>query len=128
MKKHKKKVVFWICLLMFMAGVYIALRLAFGIFTPHNHFTAKQEIKQGKIRIIEIGELPPNFDQKQALAKAYGFEFEPAGCEVALEKINGIKHYNKLMIKALEKEHGAGWWEKFQSRLDSIDAANTQAP
>lgn len=103
MKPFRKKVVYWVLALPFIAGGYLVLRFAFGIFAPYNYFTAKAEIKKGKIRMIETGELPPNSEQKQTLAKTYGFEFEPAGCAVTAEIINGVNQHNKLMIKELEK-------------------------
>lgn len=106
-----------------LGGLYFGLRFALGLFTPFNFWTAGQDIKNGKIQIAEIGEMPLNFDQKQKLANSYGFDFYLFGCNVTTDVINGTKYYNKAMVDHLESKYGIGWWTKFQSHLDSIDNA-----
>ncbi len=105
----------------FVALLYCWLRFSFGIFTPYNFFTAKQDIDNGKIIIIEAGEMPLNFKQKKTLANNFSFDFELTGCLLNTDKINGIKYYNNRMIQELEHKFGTGWWSKFQHQLDSID-------
>ncbi len=107
-----------------LGGLYFGLRFAFGLFTPFNFWTAGQDIKNGKIQITEICEMPLNFEQKQNLAKSYGFEFYLFGCNVTTDIINGTEYYNKKMVDHLERKYGAGWWTRFQSQLDSIDKSN----
>jgi hypothetical protein len=92
-----------------------------GFFTPFNFWTAKQDIKTSKIQVITIGELPINDDQKQALAKQYGFSFYHSGCIVSIDRSNGINQYNSAMIGFLSEKHGENWWQKFQIKMDSID-------
>ncbi len=108
-----------------LGGLYFWLRFAFGLFTPFNFWTAGQDIKNGKIQIAEIGEMPLNFDQKQKLAKSYGFDFYLFGCNVTTDVINGTKYYNNKMVDHLENKYGAGWWTKFQAQIDSIDKAKS---
>jgi len=107
--------------ILLLGGLYFGLRFALGLFTPFNFLTAGQDIKNGKIQIVEIGELPLNFVQKQKLANYFGFNFHLFGCNVSTDIINGTEHYNKIMIDHLEKKFGAGWWSMFQNQLDSID-------
>lgn len=110
--------------ILLIGGLYFGLRLAFGFFTPFNFWTAEQDIKNGNIQIVEVGELPLNFEQKQKLANSYGFDFYLFGCNVTDGTINGIKYYNKTMINHLENKYGNGWLTKFQTQLDSIDNSN----
>lgn len=106
-----------------LGGLYFGLRFAFGLFTPFNFWTAGQDIKNGKIQIAEIGEMPLNFEQKQLLANYYGFDFYLFGCNVTTDIIKGTEYYNKKMVDHLESKYGKGWWTKFQTQLDSIDNA-----
>lgn len=109
--------------ILLLDGLYFGLRFAFGLFTPFNFWTAEQDIKNGKIQIAEIGEMPLNFKQKQHLANSYGFDFYLFGCNVTTDIINGTEYYNKKMVDHLESKYGIGWWTKFQAQLDSIDNA-----
>lgn len=104
-----------------LGGLYLGLRFAFGLFTPFNFWTAGQDIKNGKIQIAEIGEMPFNFEQRQKLANSFGFDFYLFGCTVTTDIINGTEYYNKTMVDHLESKYGNGWWTKFQTQLDSID-------
>ena len=110
--------------ILLLGGLYFGLRFAFGLFTPFNFWTAEQDIKDGKIQIAEIGEMPLNFDQKQKLANSYGFHFYLFGCNVTTDIINGTDFYNKRIVDHLESKYGKGWWTKFQTQLDSIDNEN----
>lgn len=111
--------------IIFFIGFSYALNYVFGLFTPFNFFTAQQDIKNGKVRVAEIGEMPLNFDQKQRLANSYGFDIYLFGCEVSTGVINGTKYYNNVMISHLENKYGKDWWTKFQTQLDSIDVYNS---
>lgn len=122
----KQKITYGLLTILLFGGLYFGLRFAFGIFTPFNFWTARQDIKNGKIQIAEIGEMPLNFERKQKLANSYGFDFYLLGCNVATGIINGTGYYNKTMIDHLESKYGIGWWTKFQSQLDSIDKVSTQ--
>ena len=111
--------------ILLIGGLYFGLRLAFGLFTPLNSWAARQDIKNGKIQIVVLGEIFPTDKQKQSLANTYGFEFYFFGCNILTEVINGTKYYNQTMVDYLEKKYGSGWWTKFQTQLDSIDKTNT---
>ena len=110
--------------ILLLGGLYLGLRFAFGLFTPFNFWAARQDIKNGKIQIAEIGEMPLNFEQKQHLANSYGFDFYLYGCKMSTEIINGTEYYNRKMAYNLESKYGKGWWTKFQAQLDSIDNTN----
>ena len=109
-----------------IGGLYLGLRFTFGFFTPFNFLTAEQDIKSGKIQIVEIGEMPLNFEQKQKLANFYGFDFYLFGCIVTTDIINGTEYYNKAMVDHVKNKYGVGWLTNFQTQLDSIDNANNK--
>ena len=114
--------------ILLLGGLYFTLRFAFGLFSPFNFWTAEQDIKKGKIQIVEIGEMPFNFEKKQKLANSYGFSFYLYGCNVTTGIINGTDYYNRKMIDHLDSKFGAGWWRKFKSQLESIDKAESEQP
>ena len=68
----------------------------------------------------------PDYDKRQELAHSFGFSFLQFGCEEDFGSVNGIKYYNQEMIHCLEEIHGNGWWNKFQSQLDSINVSNSK--
>ncbi len=111
--------------ILILGGIYFGLRFALGLFTPFNFWTARQDIINDRIQIVEIGEMPLNFEQKQKLANKYGFNFYLFGCNVSTGIINGKEYYNRKMAGHLENKFGANWWTKFQNQLDSIDNAET---
>ncbi len=121
----KKKLTYGFFTVLIILFLYFGLRFTFGLFTPYNFWTAQQDIKNGKVQITEIGEIPLNFEQKQKLANSYGFMFHLFGCQVTSDIINGTKYYNKTMVNHLENKYGVGWWVKFQTQLDSIDNAKS---
>src|SRR5512145_3269967 len=100
----KKKITYGLLTILLLSGIYFGLRFAFGLFTPFNSWTAGQDIKKGKIQIVEIGEMPLNFEQKQKLANYFGFNFYLFGCNVTTDIINGPEYYNKKMVAHLEKK------------------------
>jgi hypothetical protein len=119
----KRKITYGLLTILLLVGLYFGLRFAFGLFTPFNFWTAQQDIINGKIQIVEIGELPQNFEQKQKLANSYGFGIYLFGCNVTTDAINGTKYYNRKMVDHLESKYGKGWWRTIQTQFDSIDNA-----
>jgi hypothetical protein len=117
----KRKIAYGLLTIILISAICYGLNSAFGLFTPFNNWTAKKDIKNGKLQIAEVGEMPLNFDQKQKLAQSYGFRFYLLGCIVPSGIKNGTMLYNKVMIDHLEEKFGKGWWSKFQNQLDSID-------
>lgn len=117
----KRKLLYGVGLILLIGGLCFAelrLRATYGYAMPFNTWTAKQDMKRGIIRIVEIGELPLNFQQKQELAKSYGFRYYLYGCNVTEAMLNGVKRYNKIMFDYLEHKHGKGWQKTFQAQLD----------
>ncbi len=105
-------------------GLYFGLRLGFGFFTPYNSLTARQDIKDGEIRIIAVG-LPYMPQVRQKLAIQYGFQYDYVGCNVTTELLNGAKYYNKVVETHLMKEYGGEFWINFNRQIDSINNARS---
>ena len=114
----KKKITYGILLTLLLVACYLGLRNMFGLFTPYNSFTAKQDIKKNKIQIIAIG-LPYNAQVEQNLASKYGFQYNYIGCNATTELVNGTKYYNNEIEKHLQEKYGSDFWTTFQSQLDS---------
>lgn len=120
----RKKITYGILTILLIGGLYLGLRFGFGFFTPLNSWTARQDIKNGKIQIVVLGERLINDEQRESLAKAYEFDLYYFGDNISTDIINGTKYYNQTMVDFLEKKYGSGWWTKFQTQLDSIDKQN----
>lgn len=123
----RKKITYGLLTILLFGGLYLGLRFAFGLFTPLNSWTAqaRQDIKNGKIQIVVLGEILPTDELRQSFAKAHGFDFYYFGDNLSIDIINGTNYYNQTMIEYLETKYGSGWWTKFQNQLDSIDKANS---
>lgn len=110
----------WVILtFILILGIYFGLKLAFGIFTPYNYFTANRDIQNGKIQIIELGEVyMPQIEMK--LASKYGFEINFPGCIVTKELKNGTDYYNAEVIKYLNLKNGKNFWNNLKIERDSL--------
>lgn len=115
----KRTIGYGFLLFFFAGGVYLALK--FGFFTPFNSWTARQDVQKGKIQLVELGEMPESSEGKDRLRRFYGFAIYYAGCAATPALINGSGQYNRVMIAHLEETHGKGWWQTYQTQLDSID-------
>jgi hypothetical protein len=116
-----RKITYGLLTFLLFGGLYFGLRFAFGIFTPFNYLTARHDIESGRIQIVEIGEMPLNFKEKQKLANSYGFKFYLFGCDLKTDIINGTEFYNKKMIEHLKTKFGNKRWTEFQIKLNNID-------
>lgn len=96
----------------------------YGLNEEYNYFTAKQDIKSGKIQILETGLLLPDpgvdWEKQQAAQKMaeqhFGYKSVYLGCTVTY----GIGMYNEVMENYLDKINGKDWRIKEQQMRDSI--------
>jgi hypothetical protein len=114
----KKKFTYILLTIVLVGLFYLGLKLFFGIFTPYNFWTAKQDIANNKVQIIAIG-LPYYPQVTQRLAKNYGFNFNYIGCNATTELLNGTKYYNKQVENYLTKKYGDNFWTTFKLQVDS---------
>jgi len=106
-------------------GIYLTLRLGFGIFTSYNAFTAKRDIKNGVVKIITIGE-PDLTSARQDLAKQYGFGYSFVGCNSTIELRNGSRFYNAVVEEYLIEKYGKDFWSRFNAQVQKeIQSENT---
>jgi hypothetical protein len=109
-------------MILLFSGLYFGLRLGFGFFTPYNSFIARQDIRNGQVQIIAVG-LPYYGELRNGLAKQYGFKYNYVGCNATTELLNGAKYYNNVVKEYLTNKFGIDFWTKFNSQIDSLNAA-----
>lgn len=108
-------------------GLYLTLRLGFGIFTPYNAFTAKQDIKNGVVKIITIGE-PDLTSARQDLAKQYGLGVAFVGCNSTIALQNGSRCYNAVVEEYLTDKYGKDFWTKFNAQVQKMNGTENELP
>ena len=112
-----------IIVLITVAGIIAAFCWYFGLFTSYNYFSAKQDIRAGKIRFITFG-LPatPSLNSPvDSLQKKYGVNYYNIGCSISSDdELRGIKFYNSVVETYLEKRNGKNWRADYHKQLDSI--------
>jgi len=114
----KKKITYGLLTIVLVGLSYFGLRLLFGIFTPYNFWTAKQDIANGRVQIIAVG-LPYYPQVEKRLAQNFGFNFKYVGCNATKELLNGTKYYNKQVEHYLTKKYGENFWKTFKIQVDS---------
>lgn len=101
--------------------VYVVWQ-AYDFSSDYNYATAKLDIKNGNIRIINVG-IPKisSIDKEiEKVSTRYGFKniyikkFTPQQTE------KGIKDYNDLINKYLSYRNGLNWKIKYQKEVDSL--------
>jgi hypothetical protein len=96
----------------------------YGLDEEYNYFTAKRDIKNGKVQILETGLLLPNpnvdWEKQQAaekiVEKRFGYKSVYLECIVT----NGIGIYNNVMEDYLDKANGKNWRVKSRQTFDSL--------
>lgn len=101
----------------------------YGLDEEYNYFTAKRDVKTGKIQLLETGLILPypgvDWARQQAAQKLaekhFGYESVYLGCTVT----NGIAIYNKVMEEYLGNVNGRNWRAKERQMRDSIMKSGT---
>jgi amino acid transporter len=99
----------------------------YGLNEEYNYFTAKQDIRKGKIQLLETTGLTlpdPNtnvdWNKKQnaekKVEKQFGYKTINLGCTWT----NGIGIYNSVMENYLKKVNGKNWRANERQIFDSI--------
>lgn len=127
-KKTYKQRVSWtlpIAFILFsLADITKATIGYYGLNEEYNYFTAKRDIKKGKIQILKMGLLMPDpnisWEKQQAIQriveKRFGYKSLYLGCVAT----NGCFIYNKVMEDYLDKINGKDWRIKARQMCDSI--------
>lgn len=96
----------------------------YGLNEEYNYFSARRDIKNGKVQILETGLALPdpnvNWEKKQGAEKIaetqFGYKSVSIGCTVT----HGIDIYNSVMEDYLRKVNGKNWRIKERKIIDSI--------
>lgn len=115
----------FIALILFSCEVLLKTTSSYyGLGEDYNYFTAKRDIKNGKVQILETGFILPepnvNWEKKQDAEKRvenqFGYKSVYLGCTMT----HGIDIYNSVMEDYLEKVNGKNWRTREQEIIDSI--------
>ena len=96
----------------------------YGLDEEYNYFTAKNDIRNGKIQTLKFGMMLPNrkidWKKRKAAIKVaedyFGYKSSNVGCGVT----NGIDIYNGVMEDYLEKKNGKDWRVRQKKMIDSL--------
>ena len=96
----------------------------YGLDEEYNYFTAKRDIENGKIQILETGltlpDLKSDWIKQQNVEKIvtnhFGYNYVNLGCFLN----NGTTFYNGAMEDYLDKTNGEGWRVKEKQMFDSL--------
>ena len=130
-QNYKKRIMLTIpiaFILFLCADIIMTAANHYGLNEEHNYFSAKRDIKNGKIQLLETGLILPepniDWDKKQdvekRLEKQFGYKSIYLGCIVT----HGIGIYNSVMEAYLEKVNGKNWRSKQQRMSDSLMNSN----
>jgi amino acid transporter len=93
----------------------------YGLSEYYNYFTAKKDLKEGKVQILTAGFLVSSDSEKTVKAKdsirmQFGFTFLNVGIYS-----EGLKRYNEVIEKYLTEKNGENWRKRLQFKIDSLD-------
>lgn len=128
-KNYKNRILLTvpICFILFAFVVISKTAIYYyGLTEEYNYFTAKRDIRNGKIQLLDTGLILPdpntNFDwnktqdAERKIEKLFGYKSIYLGCTVT----NGISVYNSVMVDYLEKVNGNNWRRNERQMFDSL--------
>ena len=118
MQKTRKTIIIIITLLAIAGSLPLAWWT--GCFTPYNYFTAKRDIRNGKIQLVSFGLPLPELIQEAEIRKKYGFSRSNVGCVVTTDFIRGISIYDDIVESYLNKRNGHDWRLRYEREIDSV--------
>lgn len=88
----------------------------------YNYITAKLDIRNKNIRLINIGLRKPSSKDSaiDMVTAKYGFKNIYIGYDTTRQIISGINNYNDVMEAYLKIVNGANWREDYQREVDSL--------
>lgn len=112
-------------IVLFGLGLVIILSIGYyqyGLFTDINYFTARSDIKDGKVEILTYGLQFYDDEEVNEVAAKYGFQYRTlTGCVVTQRFINQVDSYNAAVENHLDDLNGEGWQEDFANDLKKLD-------
>jgi hypothetical protein len=96
------------------------LNFTTGIFTPYNYLTAQIDILNKNYRLIRYGEREITDSIAVKVSPQFGFKYELTNCNATYPIINGVKAYNDLMTRQLDRTYGSDWFFDWEDLTDSL--------
>jgi len=99
----------------------------YGLDEQYNYFTAKRDIKNGNVQILETGFImpPDDWEKREVVEKITASHFPYKSVYLGCIVTNGIVIYNSVIKDYLEKINGKGWRTRERQMFDSIMNSNT---
>ena len=104
----------WIPAILFIISSSYTVQHHYGVFNYYNYFTAQKDIERGSVQLLIYGhvendesELIEDFQESSGVKVR-----RVTGEDADVSEVNGIKTYNKVMLKHLTKLHGDQFVDK----------------
>ncbi len=131
-KKYKQRILLTLPIAFLLFALADITNLAinyYGLNEEYNYFTAKRDIKNGKVQLLETGLIEPSpnvdWDKQQKIEKIianhFGYKSVYLGCIVT----HGIGIYNDVVEDYLDKVNRNNWRVKSKQMFDSLITSNT---
>lgn len=113
-----------IVVLLIISTVYFVWQ-TYDLSTDYNYATAKLDIKNGNVKVINIGAHKISSKEKdlEMLSARYGFKNIYIEKFTAQQTEKGIQDYNELIETYLVLRNGADWKKNYEREADSLQRA-----
>jgi len=132
-EKYKQRLLWTVPIafsLVSIVGIALLTIHHYGLNEQYNYFTAKRDIKNGKVQILQIGLIMPmpnvDFKEEQEARKIAPDHFNYKPVYLGCVETDGIAIYNSVMEDYLEKLNGKGWRVRERQMVDSILQTSTR--
>ena len=93
----------------------------YGLSEYYNYFSAKEDLKNGKVQILIAGQFfsrdsEKTLKAKDSIRRQFGFSFLNVGIYS-----KGLERYNAVMEEYLIKRNGRDWEKRIQIKMDSVE-------
>ncbi len=88
----------------------------------YNYITAKLDIRNKNVRIINVGLRKPSSKDSEidSIESGYGFKNVYIGYDTTQQILSGISNYNEVIEAYLKLRNGIDWRENYQRKVDSL--------
>ena len=98
----------WIPAILLIISSSYSIQHYYGVFNYYNQFSAKEALEQGEVQLLLYGKIDD--DEKLALnqfTSNYDVKIQRVtGEKVEASKLNGIKRYNRVIVRHLSAKYG----------------------
>lgn len=117
-----KKLLIALLILAATIAVVIIIRHNYELSSNYNYITAKLDIKNGDVKLVNVGdtEQVTRAIEINIIAARYGFQNVYLSTDSAKNEMKGIKNYNELIEAFLNLRNGNQWKESYQKEVDSL--------